>query len=68
MTYANTSSLKSLKSSDVLNEKGHFIPQKFYKIITTPTGRPSHTAINLLSEIYYWYQPSIFGYNKKFKH
>jgi hypothetical protein len=59
----NTTSIQKAIDCSTL---GSFVPSYFHRIITTPSGRPDSTAINLLSEIVYLHKPSKFGYDKKF--
>ena len=54
------------QQKDLCVTTGTFVPSDYNKIITTPSGRPDSTAINLLSEIVYLHKPSKFGYDKKF--
>ena len=42
----------------------NIIPSNWYQHITTKSSRPDYSAINLLSEIYYWTRPSSNGRNK----
>ena len=44
--------------------KGNIIPHSWYHHLLSAKGTPDYTAINLLSEIYYWYRPKENGENK----
>lgn len=59
-----------------LDLSGNVTPQMWYKTITKKTGKPYLLAITLLSDIVYWYKPTIvrdemsgqvIGWRKKFK-
>lgn len=59
-----------------MNFEGNIIPANWYKTVTRENGRPYLLAICILSEICYWYRPSlkkdehtgrVVGYTKKFK-
>ena len=66
MTQFSHNESTSDRQKDLCVTTGTFIPSDYNKIITTPSGRPDSTAINLLAEIVYLHQPSKFGGNKKF--
>lgn len=59
-----------------MNIQGNVIPPIWFRNISFPNGKPNFIAITLLSEILYWYRPTIIrdevtgvitGINKKFK-
>lgn len=59
-----------------MNFEGNIIPSNWYKTVTRENGKPYLLAICILSEICYWYRPSlkkdehtgmVLGYSKKFK-
>ena len=54
---------------------GNVIPATWYKTITTASGKADLAAINILSDVLYWYRPSeirdeatgdIIAYRKRF--
>lgn len=54
---------------------GNVIPATWYKTITTPSGKADLVAINILSDVLYWYRPrevrdeytgDIVAYQKRF--
>lgn len=56
--------------------EGNVIPHIWYQIFKKPTGKPYLNAIVILSDIVYWYRPTLIrdetsgqirGYKKKFK-
>lgn len=54
------------QQKDLAATSGTFVPSDYNKIITTTSGRPDSTAINLLAEIVYLHKPSKYGGDKKF--
>ncbi len=59
-----------------LNFEGNIIPHEWYQHLKTSQGTPHMTAIIILSEILYWYRPTVvrdevtgklLGYQQKFK-
>jgi len=58
-----------------LNIEGNIVPIEWFKVITYDNGKPDTNAILILSDIVYWYRPSVIrdestgsfiGYKKKF--
>jgi len=56
--------------------KGNITPAHWYSVLCFDSGKPNFVAITLLSEIVYWYRPTVVrdevtgrvsGYTKKFK-
>lgn len=54
---------------------GNVIPATWYKTITTPSGKADLVAINILSDVLYWYRPrevrdeytgDVVAYQKRF--
>ena len=73
MTYDLTEEVKSIGS---LNFEGNVIPIEWFSSIRLPNEKPDLISIVLLSDIIYWYRPSIIrdeisgkiiSYKKKFK-
>jgi hypothetical protein len=59
-----------------LNFEGNIIPHEWYQYLKTDAGTPHMTAIIILSEVLYWYRPTVvrdectgkaLGYRQKFK-
>lgn len=73
MTYDITDEVKAMGS---LNFDGNVTPIEWYSHIRLPNNKPDLISIILLSDIVYWYRPTIIrdeisskiiGYKKKFK-
>ena len=56
---------KNISSSTSLSVRGNITPSELDKLVTSPKGRPSRTAIALLAEVINWYLPKKDG-SKKF--
>jgi DNA-binding Lrp family transcriptional regulator len=59
-----------------MNFTGNIIPAEWFKTLRGPNGKPMLLAIDILSDILYWYRPTeirdertgaLVGYKKKFK-
>lgn len=68
-----TPQVAAMASIDI---KGNVTPAHWYQVLTTETGKPHFIAITLLSDIVYWYRPTIVRneftgqvdeYRKKFR-
>ena len=73
MSYDLTPAVAAMKD---LHLEGNIIPMEWFSHITFDNGRPDTNAILILSDIVYWYRPTVVrdehtglvvGYRKKFK-
>ena len=73
MSYELSPAVEAMKG---LHMEGNIIPMEWFSHITFENGRPDTNAILLLSDIVYWYRPTIvrdegsgqvLGYQKKFR-
>lgn len=71
-----TSGVRIVDDMMKFNATGNVIPAQWYKTITKENGKPNLNAIILLSDIVYWYKPTIIrneatgeveGLKKRFK-
>ena len=71
-----TSGVRIVDEMMKFNATGNVIPAQWYKTITKENGKPNLNAIILLSDIVYWYKPTIVrneatgeveGLKKRFK-
>ena len=73
MSYSTDSTVMSLKD---LHLEGNIIPMEWFSHITFDNGKPDTNAILILSDVVYWYRPTVVrdertgrvvDYRKKFK-
>ena len=72
----NTNLTKEVESIGSISFEGNIIPMEWFNHILCDSGKPDAIAIMILSDIVYWYRPTIvrnestgtiIGYRKKFK-